>query len=126
MSAATPHVDVPVGTVPSLREFLKHVWRYRDAAGGTVLVAPPDNVLTLTLDDEDEADVAVTAAGCLVHSLGFDGRIRSVFDGPNVLIEFRDLHVLHTFLQVLALHSDKPAAREVAAYCLAMLGFRWM
>jgi hypothetical protein len=127
MSAViTPLVEVPVGTVPPLRDFLKHVWRYRDAAGETVLVAPPGNVFTLVLDDHDEANVAITVAGVMATSLGYESRIRAVFAGPNVLVEFRDLHAVHMFLQVLSLHSDRLPAREVATYCLAMLGFRWM
>lgn len=117
-------VDIPVGTVPSLREFTRHVWRYRDASGQTVLVAPPGNIFTLVLDDENEANVSVTIAGLLVSSLGFVDRISVVF-GHNVLIEFRDLQALYTFLQVLSMHADQSPGREVAAYCLSLLGFRW-
>jgi len=115
---------VPAGTVPSLHDFTRHVWRYRDEYGGTVLCGPPE-MFTLVLDDHDEADVAVSATQVLSGPLGFDDRVSSKFDGPNALVVFRDLVVLHSFLQLISLHSERPAAREVAEFCMSQLGFRW-
>ena len=122
--SAVPRISMPTGTVPSLHEFIKHVWRYRDEGGHTVLCAPPE-VFTLVIDDKDEANQAVTVAALLSGAMGFDDRISASFNGPLVLIVFRDLHVLHAFLKVISLHAGHEPSREVAAFCMSMLGFRW-
>jgi hypothetical protein len=122
--SAVQRVDVPIGTVPSLHEFIKHVWRYRDEGGHTVLCAPPE-VFTLVIDDKDEADQAVTAAALLSGAMGFGERISASFNGPHVLVVFRDLPTLHAFLKVISLHVGHGPSREVATFCMAMLGFRW-
>ena len=122
---AVRRVEIPTGTLPPIRDFIRHVWRYRDEHGETVLTAPPGDILTLVLDDPNEANVSITLVTCLTNTLGFEERISSKFDGPNVLIGFRDLDAIYAFLQVVSLHSDRHAAREVASYCLSMLGFHW-
>jgi hypothetical protein len=122
--SAVRRVDVPSGTVPALRDFIKHVWRYRDENGHTVLCAPPE-VFTLVLDDKDEADQAVTAAALLSNAMGFGDRVSSHFKGPLVLVTFRDLQALHAFLKVISLHVGHEPSREVAAFAMSMLGFRW-
>lgn len=123
MSAAKT-VEVPTGTVPPLREFIKHVWRYRDELGTTALCPPPD-VFTLVIDDKDEADQAATVSVLLSTAMGFGRRVSVIFDGPNVLVVFKDLHVLHAFLKIISLHINNPPSREVAVFCMTMLGFRW-
>lgn len=122
--SAVPRFSVPTGTVPPLREFTRHVWRYRDECGHTALCAPPD-VFTLVVDDKDEADQAATLATYLSAGMGFGDRVAISFDGPHVLIAFKDLPVLHAFLKIIALHVDSRPSREVAAFCMSMLGFRW-
>jgi hypothetical protein len=122
--SAVRRVDVPIGTVPSLHDFIRHVWCYRDESGHTALCAPPE-VFTLVLDDKDEADQAVTAAALLSNAMGFGERVSSRFSGPLVLIAFRDLPALHAFLKVISLHVGHQPSREVAAFAMSMLGFRW-
>lgn len=122
--SAVQRVSVPVGTIPPLKTFMRHVWRFRDESGDTVLTPPP-TVLTVVLDDADEADAAVTVASYLSLALGYGERVRTVFNGPHVLVEFADLHAIHAFLSVLSMHVHSAPSREVANYCLSMLGFRW-
>jgi hypothetical protein len=120
-----PCVEIPTGTLPPIRDFIRHVWRYRDENGETVLTAPPGDVMTLVIDDPNEADICITLVTCLTNTLGFEHRITSSFNGPNVCIAFRDLHAIYAFLQVISMHTDRLAAIEVASYCLSQLGFRW-
>jgi hypothetical protein len=121
--SAVPRLAVPAGTVPPFREFKRHIWRYRDERGHSALCAPPE-VFTLVLDDKDEADQAATLATYLSAGMGFADRVTISFRGQNVLITFRDISVLHAFLRILASHSSAPA-QEIAAFCMALLGFRW-
>ncbi len=122
MTAA--RVSIKTGTVPTYHSFVKHIWSYRDERGHTALCPPPE-VFTLIIDDPADALMAVTAVELLAGPLGFHGRIvaRSI-GGSIASIGFSDLQVLHAFLESLSVQ-EPPAAREVAQFCLEMLGFSW-
>lgn len=126
MSAlSTRPMAMPVGTIPNLRSFLRHIWRYRDADNCTVLCAPPDDMFTLVLDDEEEVVAATSFVMMMVNTLGFHGRVKISVDFGNTLIAFRDLHALHAFLQLTALRPNHVPTRRMADFCLSILGFRW-
>jgi hypothetical protein len=55
----------------------------------------------------------------------FHGSARLTLDAENTQIGFSNLHVLHAFIQLVSFQASYPPAREVAAYCMAQLGFRW-
>lgn len=125
MTASHRLVALPTGTVPPIREFMRHVWSYRDRDGQTVLTTPPGPMFSLVLDDPDESGAAMTILQILDVIPGYDGRSSFHMDGPNFIIEFRDLHIVHSFLCVLASKSAHAPAREVAAFCMNTLGFHW-
>lgn len=124
MTAA--RVAVPAGTVPSLRAFMKHVWRYRDENGHTALTAPPE-VFTLVVDAQTDMRCAESAVALLSGPLGFEQRVRFRPSGPaRAEVGFADLIVLHAFLQALSIRDgEDPIAREMAEFCLEILGFKW-
>lgn len=118
-------VAVPLGTVPTLSSFIKHVWRYRDERGHTALAAPPE-VFMLTIDDADDALVVSGAIALLSGPLGFRDRVVYRKEPEGASVAFCDLHALHAFLQVLSVHPpDQRSAHEMTEFCLELLGFHW-
>ena len=118
-------VYVPAGLVPSLREFTRQVWRYRDSNGQSVLCPPPD-VFTLVLDDAGDAACVQIAFIALTDALEFDGRVETRWVAGSQRVIFHDLEALHTFVRALASQGGKDrAASDVAAFILGSLGFRW-
>ncbi len=115
---------LPFGQVPSLREFKRQVWQYRDTCGATAL-SPPPEIFTYVADDSNDKRVVTHVASTLRH-LGFAERVGIQHTNTVTLISFRDIEALHAFLKLLAANPMfDPAADTVATFVMELLGFSW-
>lgn len=119
--------SVPAGIVPDLREFTRHLWRFRGDDGQAVLGAPPV-IFTLALDDPEDVRIAREEIRRLREEFEFGDRV-ALYDGRSwPEIAFADIEALHTFVRLLAVRTgraDGSKARLFGAFVMETLGFEW-
>jgi hypothetical protein len=118
---------MPVGIVPELSEFTRHLWRFRDD-GESVLSAPPGPIYSLALDDPDDVEIATDEARRLTEEFEFGDRVSVDLGKVWPAISFRDVETLHTFVRLIAMRGgrvDGYKARLFGAFVMETLGYEW-
>lgn len=120
---------LPMGIVPELRDFTKHLWRFRGEDGRAVVEGPP-TFYTLVVDDLTDAELVKSVVDHLHADLEFGTRVTTEPAEGVVRVCFRDIETLHTFLVFIgtrATRSDLTGAqaKEYGAFVMETLGFSW-
>lgn len=118
--------DLPTGAVPEYREFLRHVWAWKDEDGKSCLDAPPW-MCSIIISEPLEISLVSSLLSTLHQITAFEDRfeVRVMEDGSE--FSFADLHVLHAFLRACAgLGAVNETARHVCESVMWTLGFRWV
>lgn len=120
----TQSATLPRFELPSYREFVRHLWCYRNDDGDSAVSSPPV-MFTIYYDDDAEFRVLRETYDRMVNVEveGWVGRIRA--EGQ---LTFSDLQALYEYLGRLcetAREGDLRAHR-LGEYVLWVLGFRWV
>ena len=118
---------MPAGIVPELREFTRHLWRFRGEDGAAV-IAPPPRVYSLALDDPDDVAIATSEVDRLKQEFEFGDRVSIDYGSTWPTLCFADIETLHTFVRLLAMRAGRPdgyKARLFGAFVMETLGFEW-
>lgn len=118
---AAARLDVPYGSMPRYREFVRQVWAF-----GQSNVATPPIMVSLLVEDA-EIDVMRVAVA------GLDAVELSEAKRGEWHVDFKSLHALYCVTGHLVLraridedHCTKVQARVLVEVILWSLGFRWV
>jgi len=120
-------LDVPVGQVPSYRQFCRLVWTFREEDGSSALASPPW-MYTIFAESyrEQTAIQAIVAALCLANP-EFVSFIEAEDTEQGLRLSFANLSALHAFVVEMArCGKGCDEMRRLAEFVLWTLGVRWV
>lgn len=131
-AAATGYLyrnDVPAGSVPEYREFVRLLWAWHNESDEPCISSPPW-VYSIRIRDSVEIATASSLLKTIYQVNSSESRYQIVTgtsEEEGSVFYFANLDILHSFLHsCAAIGATNDTARLVCEYIMWTLGFRWV